>query len=157
MIDAFAVLSNNHVQGLLTNMIIRNHKPQESFIMRLVSHVSGYDNSPDESIINGMVDLCFHQEKFPQYLYTGDLYNRVLLALGSVVHKLARGGQIERATDIIDKVHSLIGLHVDDKRNILENHMKVSNKWKHSNDTEINNIDDLKPVELEENDILENH
>ncbi|CAG2197831.1 unnamed protein product [Mytilus edulis] len=47
-------------------------------------------------------------------------------------------------------------LTVDDKRNILENHMKVSNKSEtHSNDTEINNIDDLKPVELEENDILE--
>ncbi|VDI70196.1 Hypothetical predicted protein [Mytilus galloprovincialis] len=58
-----------------------------------------------------MVDLCFNQDQFPEYLYTGDLYNRVLLALGSVVHKLAKGGQIERATDIIDKVHSLIGLH----------------------------------------------
>ncbi|XP_052090896.1 uncharacterized protein LOC127727821 [Mytilus californianus] len=111
MIDAFAVLSNDHVQGLLTNMIIRNPKPQENFIMRLVSHVSGYDSSPDESIINGMVDLCFHKDKFPEYLYTGDLYNRVLLALGSVVHKLAKCGQIERATDIIDKVHSMIGLH----------------------------------------------
>jgi hypothetical protein len=45
-------------------------------------------------------DLCFHRDKFPESLYTGDLYNRVLLALGSVVHKLSKAGDKNRATAI---------------------------------------------------------
>jgi hypothetical protein len=58
-----------------------------------------------------MEDLCFHRDKFPESLFTGDLYNRVLLALGSVVHKLSKAGDKNRATAIIDKVHSMLGLH----------------------------------------------
>jgi len=58
-----------------------------------------------------MEDLCFRRDKFPASLYAGDLYNRVLLALGSVVHKLSKAGDKDRATAIIDKVHSMLGLH----------------------------------------------
>lgn len=58
-----------------------------------------------------MEDLCFHRDKFPESLYTGDLYNRVLLALGSVVHKLSKTGQKDKASAIIDKVHNMLGLH----------------------------------------------
>jgi hypothetical protein len=58
-----------------------------------------------------MEDLCFHRDKFPESLYTGDLYNRVLLALGSVVHKLSKVGQKDKASAIIDKVHNMLGLH----------------------------------------------
>lgn len=58
-----------------------------------------------------MEDICFKPEKFHSYMYEGDLHNRVLLALGSVAHKLSKAGQTDKATEIINRVHSMIELH----------------------------------------------
>lgn len=58
-----------------------------------------------------MEDICFRPDKFPKSMYQESLQNRVLLALGSVAHKLSKAGQVERAVQIVDKVHIMLGLH----------------------------------------------
>ena len=51
MIDAFAVLSTDDSQKILTHMIIRSSQPHQDFINRLMTHVSGYDFPPHQVII----------------------------------------------------------------------------------------------------------
>lgn len=51
MIDAFAVLSTDDSQKILTRMIIRSSQPHQDFITRLMTHVSGYDIPPHQVII----------------------------------------------------------------------------------------------------------
>jgi hypothetical protein len=58
-----------------------------------------------------MEEMCFHPEKFPSSMYKENLQNRVLLALGSVAHKLSKAGQKEKATEITNRVHAMLGLH----------------------------------------------
>lgn len=58
-----------------------------------------------------MEDICFHPEKYPASFYTGNLYDRVMLALGAAARKLYSSGEQEKAKGITSKVNDLLGIH----------------------------------------------
>ena len=57
MIDAFAVLSTDDSQKILTHMIIRSSQPHQDFITRLMTHVSGYDIPPHQVMRSNYLPL----------------------------------------------------------------------------------------------------
>ena len=57
MIDAFAVLSTDDSQKILTRMIIRSSQPHQDFIIRLMTHVSGYDIPPHQVMRSNYLPL----------------------------------------------------------------------------------------------------
>ncbi|XP_076116682.1 uncharacterized protein LOC143084161 [Mytilus galloprovincialis] len=111
MVDVFGALGTDLTQNLLVEKILRADRANPTLIVRLMTHIVGMDEPPVENITTAMEDICFKPEKFHSYMYEGDLHNRVLLALGSVAHKLSKAGQTDKATEIINRVHSMIGLH----------------------------------------------
>lgn len=50
-------------------------------------------------------------ETSPQKRLPMDLYNRILLALGSIANKLSLSGQEKRSLQIVNVIHSRLGMH----------------------------------------------
>ena len=55
--------------------------------------------------------MVFTPELFPPSFRTVDMRSRSMLTLGSVVNKLHREGQVDKAAHIVGKVHSILGMH----------------------------------------------
>lgn len=62
-------------------------------------------------MLTTLEDAVFHQSKFPAAFYAGDTHSRCMLALGAVSHKLMKEGRAEKVRDIVNKIHSMLGLH----------------------------------------------
>lgn len=62
-------------------------------------------------IIKAIEDICFNRDKVPKSLKSLEIYNSALLNLGILVNKLSKDGQIKRANEIVEKIHTQLGLH----------------------------------------------
>lgn len=62
-------------------------------------------------MLKTLEDAVFHRNKFPAEFYARDTHSRCMLALGAVSHKLMKEGKAEKARDIVNKIHSMLGLH----------------------------------------------
>ena len=58
-------------------------------------------------IIQVLEDIAFHHKRFSNV----DVYNSVMLTLGSVAHKLFKTGQTDLATNITSRINAMLGLH----------------------------------------------
>lgn len=56
-------------------------------------------------------DICFHPEHFPERLFIDDTHHRALLTLGSVAKTMAKRGDVQRANQVISKIHDMLGIH----------------------------------------------
>ena len=53
----------------------------------------------------------FSKDSFPTEFWKPGLYNRIILALGSIVYKLSESDQYERSLHIVTQLHDLLGMH----------------------------------------------
>ena len=55
--------------------------------------------------------MVFSKDSFPTEFWKSGLYNRIILALGSIVYKLSESDQYERSLHIVTQLHDLLGMH----------------------------------------------
>jgi hypothetical protein len=55
--------------------------------------------------------MVFSKDSFPTEFWKPGLYNRIILALGSIVYKLSESDQYERSLHIVTQLHDLLGMH----------------------------------------------
>ncbi|CAC5381353.1 unnamed protein product [Mytilus coruscus] len=109
MLDAYGTLESG--QEIIGRMIFQSPNPDPDLIVKYMIHVVSADRPPHPIILETMEDICFHPEKYPVSFYTGNLYNRVMLALGSAAGKLFSSGEQEKAKGITSKVNNLLRIH----------------------------------------------
>ncbi|CAC5425803.1 unnamed protein product [Mytilus coruscus] len=111
MLDAFGTLTTNLSQEIIGRMIFQSPNPDPDLIVQYMVHVVSSDSPPNTIILNTMEDICFHPEKYAVSFYAGNLYNRVMLALGTAARKLYSSGEHDKAKEITSKVNNLLGIH----------------------------------------------
>jgi hypothetical protein len=62
-------------------------------------------------MLQTLEDAVFNKGKFPVEFYINDTHSRCMLALGAVSHKLIKEGKVVRARELINGIHSKLGLH----------------------------------------------
>ena len=55
--------------------------------------------------------MVFWKDSLPTEFWKPGLYNRIILALGSIVYKLSETDQYERSLHIVAQLHDLLGMH----------------------------------------------
>ncbi|XP_062616046.1 uncharacterized protein LOC134277751 [Saccostrea cucullata] len=111
MLDVYSALNTELTEKLLVEKFFLNPKPDPEFIQRIVAHIATNDKAPHELLLNTLEDAVFHQEKFPKEFYHRGTYSRCLLALGAISNLLVKEGQLQRAKEMIRKVHGMLGMH----------------------------------------------
>ncbi|XP_076086937.1 uncharacterized protein LOC143057512 [Mytilus galloprovincialis] len=111
MLDAFGSMETNISREIIANMIFLQPNPDPDLIVQYMIHIVSSHQPPHPVILQSMEDICFHPEKYPASFYVGNLYDRVMLAMGAAAKKLYDGGEKERAMNITSRVQVLLGMH----------------------------------------------
>ncbi|CAG2211662.1 unnamed protein product [Mytilus edulis] len=111
MLDAFGSLETNISKEIIANMIFLQPNPDPDLIVQYMIHIVSSHQPPHPVILQSMEDICFHPEKYPASFYVGNLYDRVMLAMGAAAKKLYDSGEKERAKNITSRVQVLLGMH----------------------------------------------
>jgi hypothetical protein len=61
--------------------------------------------------VTALEEMVFSKDSFPTEFWKPGLYNRIILALGSIVYKLSESDQYERSLHIVTQLHDLLGMH----------------------------------------------
>ncbi|VDI50864.1 Hypothetical predicted protein [Mytilus galloprovincialis] len=111
MLDAFGSMETNISREVIAKMIFLQPNPDPDLIVQYMIHIVSSHQPPHPVILQSMEDICFHPEKYPASFYVGNLYGRVMLAMGAAAKKLFDSGEIERAKNITSRVQVLLGMH----------------------------------------------
>ncbi|XP_052083601.1 uncharacterized protein LOC127720901 [Mytilus californianus] len=111
MLDAFGSLETNISREIIAKMIFLKPNPDPDLIVQYMIHIVSSDQPPHPVILQSMEDICFHTEKYPASFYVGNLYDRVMLALGAAAKKLYDSGEKKKARNITSRVQVLLGMH----------------------------------------------
>ena len=62
-------------------------------------------------LVETMEEYCFYPERSKLPQMSTETYHSFLLAMGGIVDTLNKYGSTERAHQIINKIHNMVGLH----------------------------------------------